>query len=674
MEEALIRALLAQPYMGLTQKEFSVLRLLAAKYPYFATLHAILAKQAAVRGLDQEAKPLLVKAAAYAPDRLILRQIIESKAPGAKSHQSYAKPPQPITIVTDAAAAPDAPEVWVVEPDKLNGIAPVTAQPETAEPSKPSWMIEPDEKPIWLPDDEADFSHQDANIGAWPGLDTQQHLDHTTAGENEPAPFRGHAYPEIDPKQMVTEEQLAEKGGAFMVEANSLTLPDPDDELILTQDVDSPTELGQQQLVDHGQAALVTDLDLDQAQNLAEEIQTELDLDTNPDLDLEPGQTELPTLTEADILAGQVPTETQKWEYETTEATQASTDSFFNDLDQAEMPAQGNTDALIKEILGELDKYRQLKHDSKFDFGPEQLSSLSAQDQYVQELANLHHNAITDMPEVVALFAPEGEENAYNFIMAAQPDQEELIDLVQEVPTSGWRNATELETATDLSSNPEEVDYADELEPEQQFDNQGPSMASDTDTEQVANEFEPDYLVNASGPDQQSLSLYEQLMAEAQAEDQAIEEMLQNIINDDLEGALLSDEEAATIDTVSQAESPTETVAASPPSGLATTSVDLASTSEELSADEIINQFLEANPKISPIPSTSTDQTVYDLSAQASTLSDDDLTENLAQIMVKQGKMDKAIEIYCKLILKNPEKTPYFASRINALAGAMGEK
>jgi hypothetical protein len=382
----------------------------------------------------------------------------------------------------------------------------------------------------------------------------------------------------------------------------------------------------------------------------------------------------LPTLTEADILAGQVPTEIQKWEYETTEATQASTDSFFNDLDQAEMPAQGNTDALIKEILGELDKYRQLKHDSKFDFGPEQLSSLSAQDQYVQELANLHHNAITDMPEVVALFAPEGEENAYNFIMAAQPDQEELIDLVQEVPTSGWRNATELETANDLSSNPEEVDYADELEPEQQFDNQGPSMASDTDTEQVANEFEPDYLVNASGPDQQSLSLYEQLMAEAQAEDQAIEEMLQNIINDDLEGALLSDEEAATIDTVSQAQSPTETVAGSPPSGLATTSVDLASTSEELSADEIINQFLEANPKISPIPSTSTDQTVYDLSAQASTLSDDDLTENLAQIMVKQGKMDKAIEIYCKLILKNPEKTPYFASRINALAGAMGEK
>lgn len=672
MEEALIRALLAQPYMGLTQKEFSVLRLLAAKYPYFATLHAILAKQAAVRGLDQEAKPLLVKAAAYAPDRLILRQIIESKAPGTKSTQSYAKPPQPITIVTDAAAAPDAPEVWVVEPDKRNGISPAAAQPETAEPSKPSWMIEPDEKPIWLPDDEADFSHQDANIGAWPGLDTQQHLDHPTAGENEPAPFLGHAYPEIDPELLVTEEQLAEKGGAFMVEANSLTLPDLDDELILTQDEDSPTELGHQQHVDHGQAALATELGLNQDQLLAEEIQTELDPDSNPDLDLE--RADLPTLTEEDILAGQVPTETQKWEYETTEATQASTDSFFDDLDQAEMPAESNTDALINEILGELDKYRQLKHDSKFDFGPEQLSPLSAQDQFAQELANLHHNAITEMPEVVALFASNDEENAYNFIMAAQPDQEELIDLVQEVPTSGWRNAPEVENATDLSSNPDEVDYADELEPEQQFDNQGPSMASDTDTEQVAHEFEPDYLVNASGPEQQSLSLYEQLMAEAQAEDQAIEEMLQNIINDDLEGALLSDEEAATNDTVSKAESPTETEAAAPPSGLVTASVDLASTSEELSADEIINQFLEANPKISPIPSSSTDQTVYDLSAQASTLSDDDLTENLAQIMIKQGKMDKAIEIYCKLILKNPEKTPYFASRINALAGAMGEK
>jgi hypothetical protein len=93
----------------------------------------------------------------------------------------------------------------------------------------------------------------------------------------------------------------------------------------------------------------------------------------------------------------------------------------------------------------------------------------------------------------------------------------------------------------------------------------------------------------------------------------------------------------------------------------------------ELTEQEIINKFLDANPRSINLKQANPNQPVYDLSAQNNTLSDDDMTETLAQIMVKQGKMDKAIEIYCKLILKNPEKTPYFASRINALATAMGE-
>jgi hypothetical protein len=43
------------------------------------------------------------------------------------------------------------------------------------------------------------------------------------------------------------------------------------------------------------------------------------------------------------------------------------------------------------------------------------------------------------------------------------------------------------------------------------------------------------------------------------------------------------------------------------------------------------------------------------------------LTENFAAIMLKQGKIDKAIEIYRKLIWKFPQKKAYFAARIKAL-------
>lgn len=43
------------------------------------------------------------------------------------------------------------------------------------------------------------------------------------------------------------------------------------------------------------------------------------------------------------------------------------------------------------------------------------------------------------------------------------------------------------------------------------------------------------------------------------------------------------------------------------------------------------------------------------------------VTENLAEIYVKQEKKDKAIEIYQKLILKYPDKKTYFAEKIESL-------
>jgi hypothetical protein len=57
-----------------------------------------------------------------------------------------------------------------------------------------------------------------------------------------------------------------------------------------------------------------------------------------------------------------------------------------------------------------------------------------------------------------------------------------------------------------------------------------------------------------------------------------------------------------------------------------------------------------------------------DLSVNSAKLEKGIVTESYAKILTMQGRKDKAIEVYEKLILKFPEKKPYFASKIQELA------
>ncbi|RZK23073.1 MAG: tetratricopeptide repeat-containing protein [Hymenobacter sp.] len=42
-------------------------------------------------------------------------------------------------------------------------------------------------------------------------------------------------------------------------------------------------------------------------------------------------------------------------------------------------------------------------------------------------------------------------------------------------------------------------------------------------------------------------------------------------------------------------------------------------------------------------------------------------SENLAKILVRQGKPDRAIAIYERLLVKHPEKAAYFTAQIDLL-------
>lgn len=76
---------------------------------------------------------------------------------------------------------------------------------------------------------------------------------------------------------------------------------------------------------------------------------------------------------------------------------------------------------------------------------------------------------------------------------------------------------------------------------------------------------------------------------------------------------------------------------------------------------ELIDKFIEANPKITPSKTTvSTPLNVERSSGDTSYL----MTETLARVYLEQKKYQKAIQAYEILILKYPEKSVFFADRI----------
>lgn len=103
---------------------------------------------------------------------------------------------------------------------------------------------------------------------------------------------------------------------------------------------------------------------------------------------------------------------------------------------------------------------------------------------------------------------------------------------------------------------------------------------------------------------------------------------------------------------------------------------EIVSTKEELTPENdkqkeqlnIIEQFIKTQPSISP----NKDKTIAAPSGDLATIKtgefgDHVVSETLAEILVKQGKKEKAIEVYKKLIWKFPQKKTYFAAQIEEL-------
>lgn len=60
-------------------------------------------------------------------------------------------------------------------------------------------------------------------------------------------------------------------------------------------------------------------------------------------------------------------------------------------------------------------------------------------------------------------------------------------------------------------------------------------------------------------------------------------------------------------------------------------------------------------------------ESVFEMAVNSIAKEEDLASESLAEILIKQGKYDKAIDMYKKLGLRNPQKNAYFASKIDAV-------
>lgn len=85
---------------------------------------------------------------------------------------------------------------------------------------------------------------------------------------------------------------------------------------------------------------------------------------------------------------------------------------------------------------------------------------------------------------------------------------------------------------------------------------------------------------------------------------------------------------------------------------------------------EIIENFIRNEPRIAPVRGRlgePSEQEDLALRSQPAPVTGGLVTESFAKILCKQGKYSKAIDIYEKLALKNPDKTAYFAAKISEI-------
>ncbi|MCE6990235.1 hypothetical protein [Dyadobacter sp. CY323] len=98
-----------------------------------------------------------------------------------------------------------------------------------------------------------------------------------------------------------------------------------------------------------------------------------------------------------------------------------------------------------------------------------------------------------------------------------------------------------------------------------------------------------------------------------------------------------------------------------------TTPLSIQKSEEQRRQQQIIEGFMKKNPRINK-QDNNLEPISLDVSGRVAESGAGSIeTEAFAKILIRQGKIEKAIDIYQKLILKKPEKRNYFAKKLSEL-------
>lgn len=82
----------------------------------------------------------------------------------------------------------------------------------------------------------------------------------------------------------------------------------------------------------------------------------------------------------------------------------------------------------------------------------------------------------------------------------------------------------------------------------------------------------------------------------------------------------------------------------------------------------IIDEFIRSKPRINQSnQSNEVEEEMEDLSVSSTRLNQPLYTESFAKILIKQSKINEAIEVYQNLMIQIPEKSTYFAAKIEEI-------
>ena len=153
-------------------------------------------------------------------------------------------------------------------------------------------------------------------------------------------------------------------------------------------------------------------------------------------------------------------------------------------------------------------------------------------------------------------------------------------------------------------------------------------------------------------------------IAEEAAEIPAPEEIVEEEEEEPL--ALYEQEEEEPIAAVEEEEEEPEPVAGELMEFIEDSEPAAEVTATRLSAQDLIDRFIKSSPTLERMALTET-QPVRDLSETSTEEKGTFITETLAKIYITQGYYSRAINIYEKLSLQYPEKSAYFAGRIEKI-------